>query len=132
MNFPKELDEILLVEDNPGDVRLIKEKMAEAGWEVTLHKVSDGPDALDFLYQRGEYSGAPRPDVILLDLHLTRMDGEEVLEELDGDLKDIPTVAISGSQQGASLKLQDIEDEVDACLTKPLEPEDLEEAAENF
>lgn len=130
MGDPNIFDEILLVEDNPGDVRLTREMLKEGDADPTIHVVSDGADALAFLRQTGEYSDAPRPDAILLDLHLSRMDGEEVLEELNGDVSDIPVVAISGSQKGASLKLNDVEDEVVACLEKPIKPDDLEDVAE--
>ncbi|OVE83815.1 response regulator [Natronolimnobius baerhuensis] len=125
MGLPKHVAEILLVEDNPGDVRLTKELLKEAEMEPTLHVVTDGADALDFVHQRGEYADAPRPDLILLDLHLRQMDGEEVLAAMNGDVKDIPVIVLSGSQQGADLKLTDVEAKVDACMEKPLEPEAL-------
>lgn len=118
-----------MIEDNPGDVRLTKEMLKEGGLDPTLHVVSDGPDALKFLGQRGEYSDAPRPDAILLDLHLVRMDGEEVLERMGGDAEEIPVIAISGSQEGATLKLDDIEDKVEACLVKPVDPDELKAIA---
>lgn len=123
--------EILLIEDNPGDVRLTKELFKEEDVDPTFHVVSDGPDALDFLHRRGEYADAPRPDLILLDLHLTQMDGEEVLEKMNGELDEIPVIAISGSQKGATLKLDDLEDEVDACLEKPIQPDDLKAIAQS-
>lgn len=125
------LGEILIVEDNPGDVRLIEEKLKETDLDPALHVVSDGPEAVAFLQQRGEYSDAPRPDLILLDLHLPRMDGEEVVEKMNSDVRDIPVIAISGSQEGAAFKLDDIEDEVAACLEKPVEPDDLREIAQS-
>ncbi|ELY50964.1 response regulator [Natronolimnohabitans innermongolicus] len=122
-------DDILLVEDNPGDVRLTRELLKNAEQDPTLHVVSDGDDALSFLRQTGEYRDAPRPDAILLDLHLPRMDGEEVLRELDEGLRDIPTIVLSGSQQGADLKLDDVEADVDACIEKPLSAKRLDEFA---
>lgn len=121
--------EILIVEDNPGDVRLTKEMLKETGLNPEIHVVTDGNDALRFLRQRGEYRDAPRPDVILLDLHLSRMDGEEVLEEMNDDARDIPIIAMTGSEAGAELKLNDIGTDVDACLVKPLEPDELRDAA---
>ena len=132
MSPPKQFGEILLVEDNPGDVRLTKELLTEGAHEPTIHVVTDGADALDFLHQSGDYGDAPRPDAILLDLHLPRMDGEEVLVEMDDDVRDIPTIVLSGSQQGADLKLADVEDDVDACVEKPLEAETLEELARSL
>lgn len=123
------MGEILIVEDNPGDVRLIKEKLKEANLNPSLHVVSDGSDAIEFLQQRGEYRDAPRPDLVLLDLHLPRMDGDEVLEKIESDVREIPVIAVSGSEEAAALKLDDIEDEVAACLVKPVEPDDLKEVA---
>ncbi|WP_226022517.1 response regulator [Halomicrobium salinisoli] len=121
--------DVLLVEDNPGDVRLTREMLQDGELDPTIHAVTDGPEALSFLRQRGEYDDAPRPDLILLDLHLARMDGDEVLEMMTDDVRDVPVVAISGSQEGAALKLDDVEDRVAACLVKPIEPDDLLDVA---
>ncbi|MXV61268.1 response regulator [Natronorubrum sp. JWXQ-INN-674] len=132
MEPPNHFDEILLVEDNPGDVRLIKEMLKEGGLAPTVHVVTDGADALAFLHGSGDYSDTPRPDAILLDLHLPRKDGEEVLAEMNDDVKDIPTIVLSGSQQGADLKLNDIEDEVDACVEKPLAPDTFKQLARSL
>jgi chemotaxis family two-component system response regulator Rcp1 len=92
--------EILMVEDNPGDVRLAQEALKDAKVSNTLHVVEDGVAALDFLYRRGVYSGAPRPDLILLDLNLPRKNGREVLAEIkqDAQLKTIPVVILTTSQ----------------------------------
>ena len=73
--------EILLVEDNPGDVRLTKEALKEGKVYSNLHTCKDGVEAMEFLRRQGKYSSAPRPDIILLDLNLPRKDGREVLEE---------------------------------------------------
>lgn len=92
--------EILMVEDNPGDVRLAQEALKD--WKVSnaLHVAEDGVAALDFLYRRGGYGAAPRPDLILLDLNLPKMNGREVLEEIkkDAQLKTIPVVILTTSQ----------------------------------
>ena len=92
--------EILMVEDNPGDVRLTKEALKDAKVSNTLHVVEDGVAALDFLYRRGEYATAPRPDLVLLDLNLPKKNGREVLEEVkqDPQLKMIPVVILTTSQ----------------------------------
>lgn len=127
MDDPNNFGPILLVEDNPGDVRLTKEMLKESELEPSIHVVSDGSEAVDFLRRRGEYRDAPRPDAILLDLHLPRMDGEEVVSEMGEAISDIPVIVLSGSQQGADLKLADIEDRVDACMEKPLDPDAFEE-----
>jgi CheY-like chemotaxis protein len=91
--------EILLIEDNPGDVRLTQEALRESKVINNLTVVADGVQALDFLRQTGRYAGATRPDLILLDLNLPRKDGREVLEEIKADpnLKRIPVVVITSS-----------------------------------
>src|SRR5688500_15693923 len=86
--------EILLVEDNPGDVRLTKEALKEGKVYSNLHTCKDGVEAMEFLRRQGRFKDAPRPDIILLDLNLPRKDGREVLEEIKSDdiLKRIPVV----------------------------------------
>jgi len=92
--------EILLVEDNPGDVRLTVEALREARVVNHLNVSRDGVEALAFLRHEGRYADAPRPDLILLDLNLPRKDGREVLAEIkeDGTLKSIPVVVLTTSQ----------------------------------
>jgi CheY-like chemotaxis protein len=92
--------EILLVEDNPGDVRLTQEALKDAKVANTMHVVEDGVAALDFLYRRGAYEAVPRPDLILLDLNLPRKNGREVLKQIkqDEQLKCIPVVILTTSQ----------------------------------
>jgi two-component system, chemotaxis family, response regulator Rcp1 len=92
--------EILLVEDNPGDVRLTREALKEGKVRNNLYVASDGMKALAFLRREGEFSDAPRPDLILLDLNLPRKDGREVLEEVKADpqLRLIPVVILTSSQ----------------------------------
>jgi CheY-like chemotaxis protein len=91
---------ILLVEDSPGDVRLTREALKEAKVLNSLSVATDGVEALEFLHRRGKFAGAPRPDLILLDLNLPRKDGREVLEEIKADagLKRIPIVVLTTSQ----------------------------------
>ncbi|MGD8572353.1 MAG: response regulator [Gammaproteobacteria bacterium] len=92
--------EILLVEDNPADVRLTREALKEAKVRNQLHVMEDGVKAMQFLKREGEYADAPRPDLILLDLNLPKKDGREVLEEIkrDNSLKRIPVVVLTTSQ----------------------------------
>jgi two-component system, chemotaxis family, response regulator Rcp1 len=92
--------EILMVEDNPGDVRLTREALKHGKVSNTMHVVEDGVAALDFLYRRGAYGKAPRPDLILLDLNLPKKNGREVLQEIkqDAHLKAIPVVILTTSQ----------------------------------
>ena len=92
--------EILLVEDNPGDVRLTIEAFKDAKVSNNLSVVRDGMEAMTFLYREGEFADAPRPDLILLDLNLPKKDGREVLLEIKADknLKRIPVVILTTSQ----------------------------------
>jgi two-component system, chemotaxis family, response regulator Rcp1 len=91
--------QILLVEDNPGDVRLTVEALRDAKVRNQLHVVEDGVEAMSLLRREGQYAGIPRPDLILLDLNLPRKDGREVLAEIkqDADLKRIPVVILTSS-----------------------------------
>ncbi len=92
--------EILLVEDNPGDVRLAKEGLKESKVTNNLHVVDDGVEAIDFLHKEGKYADAVTPDLILLDLNLPRKDGREVLAEIKADehLRRIPVVVLTTSK----------------------------------
>lgn len=92
--------EILLVEDDPGDVELTQYMIKKAKVLVNLHVVRDGLEAMAFLRREGEFADSPRPDLILLDLNLPGMDGREVLAEVKADpqLKTIPVVVLTTSQ----------------------------------
>jgi len=92
--------EILLVEDNPGDVDLSREALENGKLYNTLHVVNDGEAAMAFLRHEGKYTDAPRPDLILLDLNLPRKNGQEVLAEIksDEELKCIPVVILTSSK----------------------------------
>lgn len=92
--------EVLMVEDNRGDVVLIQEATAKAGLEQTLTVVPDGVEAMDYLHRRGAYTQAARPDLIVLDLKLPRKSGREVLDEIRHDpaLNAIPVVILSSSR----------------------------------
>ena len=94
------LIEILLVEDEPGDVRLTVEALRDARVRNRIHTVEDGVEALDFLHRRPPYADAPRPDLLLLDLNLPRKDGREVLAEIKADpaLRTIPVVVLTTSR----------------------------------
>jgi chemotaxis family two-component system response regulator Rcp1 len=117
--------EVLLVEDSPGDVRLTKE--AFRGADVNLHVASDGVEALAFLSRQGPHATSPRPDIILLDLNLPKMDGREVLAHIkeNGDLKQIPTVILTTSDSEVDIvKSYDLH--ANCFLTKPVQYKDFE------
>lgn len=97
--------EVLLVEDSPGDVRLMREAFHQVNLSVHLNIALDGVEAMAFLRRQGEFRGAPRPDFILLDLNLPRMDGREVLAHIkaDAELKTIPTVILTTSMADADI-----------------------------
>jgi two-component system, chemotaxis family, response regulator Rcp1 len=97
--------EVLLVEDSPGDVRLTQEAFRDSGKPVRLHLACDGVEAMAFLRGEGAFADAPRPDLILLDLNLPKMDGREVLKAIkkDRNLKTIPTIILTTSDDEADV-----------------------------
>lgn len=97
--------EILLIEDNPGDRRLIREAFDDGKLDVNLHAAQDGVEAVFFLRREGEYADAPRPDLIILDLNLPKKNGHEVLAEIKADeqLRRIPVVILTSSEADADI-----------------------------
>jgi CheY-like chemotaxis protein len=116
--------EILLVEDNPGDVRLTKEALKEGKVYNNLHWAKDGVEALEFLRREGKHAKAPRPDIILLDLNLPKKDGREVLAVIkkDGVLKHIPVVVLTTSEAEEDV-LKSYELHANCYVTKPVDLE---------
>ena len=116
--------EILLVEDNPGDVRLTIEALKDGKVSNRLHVAKDGVEAMAFLRQEGEYAEAPRPDVILLDLNLPKKDGREVLEEIKADehLRRIPVVVLTTSSSEQDI-LRTYDLHANCYVTKPVDLE---------
>jgi two-component system, chemotaxis family, response regulator Rcp1 len=114
--------EILLIEDNPGDVDLTKEALQDAKVRNRLNVVDDGAKAVDFLYKRGPYADAPRPDIILLDLNLPKKDGRQVLEEIKADpqLAEIPVVILTTSQAEEDI-LRSYQLHANCYITKPVD-----------
>jgi len=114
--------DILLVEDNPGDVRLAKEALKESKVRNNIFVVEDGVEAMDFLRRKGKYQGSPRPDLILLDLNLPRKSGREVLAEVKGDeaLKRIPVVVLTVSRDEEDI-LRAYDLHANCYVTKPLD-----------
>jgi two-component system, chemotaxis family, response regulator Rcp1 len=116
--------DILLVEDNLGDARLAQEALKESKIKNNLHNVTDGEEASDFLFRRGEYTNAVRPDLILLDLNLPKKDGRELLAEikLNPELKRIPVVILTTSKAEEDIiKTYDLH--ANCYITKPLDLE---------
>jgi chemotaxis family two-component system response regulator Rcp1 len=118
--------EILLVEDNEGDIRLTVEGLQEARVNNNLHVTRDGVEALQFLHREGLYSSVPRPDLILLDLNLPRKDGREVLAELksDDEFKNIPVVVLTTSQDEQDV-FESYDLHANCYIIKPLDFEQL-------
>ena len=116
--------EILLVEDNPGDVRLTKEALREGKVYSNLHTVKDGVEAMEYLRREGKYKDVPRPDIILLDLNLPRKDGREVLEEIksDDEFKRIPVVVLTTSKAEEDV-LRTYNLHANCYVTKPVDLE---------
>ena len=114
--------EILLVEDNKGDVGLIEEVFEEAKIRNNLHTVDDGEEALLYLHGEGKFSGFPRPDIIILDLNLPNKDGREVLKQIkeDSNLKNIPVIVLTTSNAEKDI-LRAYELHANAYVTKPLD-----------
>jgi len=114
--------DVLLVEDSPGDVRLTQEALREANRAVRLHVAVDGVDAMDFLRHEGRHLRAPRPDLILLDLNLPKMDGREVLAQIKADdrLRTIPTIILTTSEAEADIT-KSYQLRANCFLSKPVE-----------
>lgn len=118
---------VLLVEDSPGDVRLTQEAFRDANATIRLHVACDGVEAMAFLRHQGAHVDAPRPDLILLDLNLPKMDGREVLAHIkeENDLKMIPTVILTTSDSEVDI-VKSYQLQANCYLTKPVKLEMFE------
>ncbi len=114
--------EILLIEDNPADIRLTQEAFREARLQNTLHVVQDGVSAMAFIRQTAPFQQAPRPDLILLDLNLPKKDGREVLKEIKSDphIRTIPVVVLTTSDDETDV-LRSYDLHANAYLVKPID-----------
>src|SRR5664279_833240 len=119
--------EVLLVEDSPGDVRLMQEVFRTVNKLIHLQVASDGVEAMAILRQWGEYANRPRPDLILLDLNLPRMDGREVLALIkeDPSLRTIPVIILTTSDAEVDI-VRSYELQANAYLTKPVRLDEFE------
>jgi two-component system, chemotaxis family, response regulator Rcp1 len=124
---------VLLVEDSPGDVRLTQEAFRAADPSIELHVASDGVEAMAYLRRDGVYTDAPRPDLILLDLNLPKMDGREVLAHIKGDdnLKTIPTVVLTTSDAEADIQTS-YRLRANCYLSKPVQLEEFEDLVKSI
>ena len=123
---PSEPLDLLIVEDNKGDVRLIKEAFNEVTTDHTLHIVTNGEEALDFVYREGDHTRAPRPDLIILDLNLPILSGIEVLQQIKGDpdLTSIPVIVLTGSEAERDV-IESYAYHSNACLIKPVDTKEF-------
>jgi two-component system, chemotaxis family, response regulator Rcp1 len=114
--------QILLVEDNPGDVRLTVEALRDAKVANELHVVGNGEEAIDFLRQQGKHVDAPRPDIVLLDLNLPRLDGRDVLSDIKSDpnLATIPIIVLTSSTAEADIQ-RSYELHANCYISKPVD-----------
>lgn len=136
MSAKHRLAQILLVEDNEGDVLLTKEAFDAARFRNELHIARDGDEALDFLFQRGKFENAARPDIILLDLNLPKTDGKDVLAEIKKDeaLKRIPTIILTSSESDSDV-LESYDLNANCYVVKPVDAMkfmDVIQKVENF
>lgn len=114
--------QVLLVEDSPGDIRLTQEAFRDANMSIHLHVATDGVEAMSFLRNEGEHAKSPRPDLILLDLNLPKMDGREVLAHIKADdsLRTIPTIILTTSESEADI-VKSYELQANCYLSKPVQ-----------
>ncbi|MEQ8975724.1 MAG: response regulator [Coleofasciculus sp. C1-SOL-03] len=136
MNPTTKAIEILLVEDDPGDIDLIEEALEDAKLQINLNSVRDGVEALAYLRREGKYTQAISPDLILLDLNLPRRDGREVLQDIKGDnyFKRIPVVVLTTSDAEDDI-LKSYNLGANCYVSKPLGMQDfikIVESIENF
>jgi chemotaxis family two-component system response regulator Rcp1 len=117
---------ILLIEDNPGDVRLTQEALSEGRLDNEILIARDGEEGLDCVYSRGKFAGYPRPDIILLDLNLPRIDGQEVLRiiKTDSSLRRIPVIVLTTSKAEEDI-LRAYDLDANAYITKPVDVDEF-------
>ena len=128
--------DVLLVEDNPGDVRLIEEAFAEVDVKVTFHTATDGDEALSILRECQNDPSCPYPDLVLLDLNLPRVNGFDVLEAIrsESEYPPLPVIVLTGSEAEEDVR-RSYQEFANAYLTKPAGPDEfvaMAEAVEDF
>lgn len=128
--------EALLIDPNPEDVQLFLDALEDEKIANHMHTVSDGAEALDFLHRRGDYTDAPRPNLVLLDIDLPEMDGHDLLEELndDSELAEIPVLVLTASDDAEAVA-DSYDLHANAYIRKPVDPDEFLEIVrhlENF
>lgn len=125
--------DILLVENNGGDIRLIERAFETRSLPGTLHAVQTGDKALDWLYQRGDFAEYPQPDLVLLDLNLPATSGHDILKKVKAEprLKQIPIIVLTSSQSSDDLT-EAYEKFANACLRKPVDPDEFADLIQTF
>lgn len=123
--------DLLLVEDNPGDARLVQEAFKQTNHANSLHVVATGSEALDFIYGKGDYADSPRPDVILLDWTLPKIDAVDVLDNIrtDEGFRRIPVIVLSGASTPKEIRSA-YGHHANAFIEKPADPEEVERMLE--
>lgn len=115
---------ILLVDDNPGDIRLVEETFKDGQFQNSLYTFTDGEEALDFLHQEGAHAEVPRPDIVMMAFYLPKVDSEELLHEIKHhpELSDVPVIILTGmDDEYIESKDLDHDADEDAVLQKPLD-----------
>lgn len=122
-----EVIKVLVVEDNPNDVAIVKRAMRKSDVKSELYFARDGAEALDFLYQQGDFEDAPRPDLILLDLNLPKIKGLEVLAKIKADehLRRLPVIVLTISEREEDM-VKAYDSGAASYMTKPVDSKDFE------
>lgn len=118
----EDVENILLVEDNPGDIRLIEEAFKASSLDPTIQTATTRDEALDMLCQQGEYGGSARPDLVFLDWNLTKYSGQEVLQVMKTSEPEIPVVVMTGSKQGIE-RIESSAPAADEYIEKQTDPQ---------
>lgn len=118
----EDVEEILLVDDNPGDIRLIEEAFRESPLDPSIHATRTRDEALDVLFRRGDHEETPRPDLVLLDWRLSQETGEEVVEAAKTGELEIPVVVMTGSKAGLG-RIESAAQAADEYIEKKTDPE---------
>lgn len=127
----EDVEDVLLVEDNPGDIRLIREAFRESPLDPTIHATKTGDEAIDMLFRRGGHEDAPRPDLVLLDWRLSEQTGEPVVEAVKSGELSVPVVVMTGSKSGLG-RVESSAPAADEYIEKPTDPQAFIDVLRSF